>query len=118
MIESLRLAFSDPAAAPFAAMLALAGAPNILFRILGVFLSRGLDEGSEAFAFVRAVASALLAGVVGKLLAAPPGALAQLGASTRVVCFLLSLAAFFAFRRSLLAALAVGEAALICAFWL
>lgn len=117
MIESLRLAFSDPAAAPFVAMLALAGAPNLVFRAMGVFLSRGLDEGSEALAFVRAVASALLAGVVGKLLAVPPGALAQLSFPTRIGCFALALAAFFAFRRSLIAALAVGEAALIAAFF-
>lgn len=92
-------------------MLALAGAPNL------VFLSRGLDEGSEALAFVRAVASALLAGVVGKLLAAPPGALAQLSFPTRIGCFVLAVAAFFAFKRSLIAALAVGEAALIAAFF-
>lgn len=118
MIETLRLVFTDPAAVPFAAMLVLAGAPNIVFRFMGVFLSRGLDEGSEMLAFVRAMASALLAGVVGKLLAAPPGALAQLSMATRMGCFLLALAAFFAFRRSLLVALIVGEAALIAAFWL
>lgn len=116
MIESLRLAFTDPAAAPFAAMLALAAAPNIVFRVIGVLLSRGLDEGSELLAFVRAMASALLAGVVGKLLATPPGALAQLSFPTRIGCFAMAIGAFFAFRRSLLAAMLVGEAALIAAF--
>ena len=97
-------------------MLVLAGAPNVVFRFMGVFLSRGLDEDSEVLAFVRAMASALLAGVVGKLLAAPPGALAQLSMATRVGCFVLALAAFFAFKRSLFVALAVGEAALIVGF--
>ena len=116
MIETLRLAFSDPAAAPLAAMLVLAAAPNVVFRFLGVFLSRGLDEGSELLAFVRAMASALLAGVVGKLLAAPPGALVLLSFPARVGALALAMAAFFAFRRSLLAAMLVGEAALLAGF--
>lgn len=118
MSETLRLVFADPSAAPLAAMLVLAAAPNLVFRFLGVFLSRGLDEGSEALAFVRAVASALLAGVVGKILAAPPGALAALSLPTRIGCFALAIGAFFAFRRSLFAALAVGEGALLAAFFL
>ena len=117
-METLRLVFADPAAAPLAAMLVLAAAPNVVFRVMGVFLSRGLNEGSEALAFVRAMASALLAGVVGKLLAAPPGALAQLSFPTRIGVFALAVGAFFLFRRSLAAAFIVGEAALIAAFWL
>jgi hypothetical protein len=116
--ETMRLVFADPAAAPFAAMLVLACAPNIVFRVAGVFLSRGLDEGSELLAFVRAMATALLAGVVGKLLTSPPGALAQISGGARLAAFALAIAAFFACRRSLLAALATGEAALIAAFLL
>jgi hypothetical protein len=118
VIDTLRLVFAEPAAVPLAAMIVLVAAPNIVFRVMGVFLSRGLDEGSELLAFVRAMASALLAGVVGKLLAVPPGALAQLSFPTRIGVFALAIAAFFAFRRSLFVSLAVGEAALVAAFYL
>lgn len=122
MMESFagawRLVFTDPAAAPLASMIVLAAAPNVVFRVAGVFLSRGLDEGSELLAFVRAMASALLAGVVGKLIVAPPGALAHLPMSARAGALALAVAAFFGFRRSLIAALLAGESAIVLGFLL
>ena len=39
--------------------------------MLGVLLSRGLDENAEILVFVRAVATTLLAAVVAKLLGVP-----------------------------------------------
>lgn len=108
----------DPAVAPLAAMLILAAAPNIVLRVAGVLLSRGLKEDSDLFAFVRAMAAALLAGVVGKLLASPPGALAATTMGGRAGALAVALIAFFALRRSFLAALIAGEAALAAGLWL
>lgn len=118
LAQTLGLVFADPAAAPLAAMLVLAAAPNIIMRAIGVFLSRGIDEGSEIFAFVRAVASALLAGVVGKLVVTPPGALAHLPLTVRALALGLAVAAFFGFRKSLLAAFAAGLGTIAVGFWL
>jgi hypothetical protein len=108
----------DPAIAPLAAMLILAAAPNLVLRVAGVLLSRGLDENSEILAFVRALAMALLAGVVGKLIANPPGALAATTTTGRVIAMLVAVLAFFLARRSIFAALLAGEAALVAGFLL
>lgn len=108
----------DPAVAPLAAMLILAAAPNFILRVVGVMLSRGLDEDSEILAFVRALAMALLAGVVGKLVASPPGALAATTAGGRVAALLVAVIAFFIARRSIFAALLAGEATLIASLLL
>jgi hypothetical protein len=104
---------ADPAVSPFVAMLLLAAAPNIALRVVGVFLSRGMNEESEALAFIRALATALLAGVVGKLLAAPPGALAATSLGARIAALALAMAVFRFAGRSLWRALLAGEAALI-----
>jgi hypothetical protein len=95
-------------------ILILAGfLPNEVWRLLGLGLSRGLDEGSEMLVWVRAVATAVLAGVVGKLILFPVGALITVPASVRIAAACLGLLAFFLIRRSVFAGVAVGEAALI-----
>ena len=38
--------------------------PNQIWRMLGLWLGGGLDEGSEFLVWVRAVATAILAGVI------------------------------------------------------
>ena len=48
--------------------------PNEIWRMLGVWLGGGVDEGSELLLWVRAVATAILAGVIAQILVSPPGA--------------------------------------------
>ena len=43
---------------------------------LGLWFGGGVDEGSEVLVWVRAVATAILAGVIAQILVHPPGALA------------------------------------------
>ena len=47
-----------------------------MWRWLGVVFARGLDEDSEIVVWVRAVATAILAGVIAKLTIFAPGVLA------------------------------------------
>jgi Branched-chain amino acid transport protein (AzlD) len=47
--------------------------PNEVWRVLGVVIGRGLDEKSEFMIWVRAVAVAVLAAVIAKLILVPPG---------------------------------------------
>ena len=47
--------------------------PNEVWRMLGLWLGGGVDEGSELLVWVRAVATAILAGVIAQILVQPPG---------------------------------------------
>ena len=51
--------------------------PNEVWRMIGLWLGGGVDEGSEVLVWVRAVATAILAGVIAQILVQPPGALAS-----------------------------------------
>ena len=100
----------------YAAYLALILAgflPNELWRLLGVIFVRGLDEGSEILVWVRAVATAILAGVIAKLTIFAPGVLATVPAPVRVAAVLIGFAGFVGLRRSVFAGVLVGEAALL-----
>jgi hypothetical protein len=98
---------------PYIALLLLGFLPNELWRWLGLILGRGLDERSEILVWVRAVATAILAGVIAKITLFPPGALASVPTSVRLAAILAGLAAFLLVRRSLLAGIAAGEAVLL-----
>ena len=87
--------------------------PNEVWRMLGLALARGLDENSEILVWVRAVATAILAGVVAQLIFFPAGALAAVPMSVRVAAALAGFAAFLLIRRSLFAGVLVGEAVLL-----
>jgi hypothetical protein len=98
---------------PYLVLLGLGMLPTAIWRVLAVFVSHGMREGSEVLAWVQAVATTLLAGVVAKLLFTPSGALASVPLLARFGSLAIGLAAFLLLRRSLLAAVLVGEAALI-----
>jgi len=67
---------------------------------------------------VRAVATALLAGVVAKIVLFPPGGLAAVPLTVRLSAMVIGFAAFLLVRRSVLAGVLAGEAVLILgAFW-
>jgi len=96
------------------AMLILVGfLPNEVWRMAGVVLARGLDENSEILIWVRAVATAILTGVVGKLVAFAPGALATVPLAVRLGAAALGLAAFLLIRRSVFAGVATATAAIV-----
>jgi hypothetical protein len=97
-------------------VLILAGfLPNEIWRMIGLVLSRGIDEDSELLVWVRAIATAVLAGVIGKLILFPSGALTAIPLSIRVGAAGAGLLAFFLARRSVFAGVAAGEAVFIAA---
>ena len=87
--------------------------PNEVWRWLGVIFARGLDEDSEIVLWVRAVATAILTGVVGKLVLFAPGSLATVPLGVRLAAVALGMSAFFALGRSVLAAVGIGFLAFI-----
>ena len=99
--------------APYLVLILVGFLPNEVWRLLGLVLARRLDEGAEVLIWVRAVATAILAGVVGKLIFFPAGALATVPLSVRLGAAVVGFAAYFLIRRSVFAGVAAGEAALI-----
>jgi len=87
--------------------------PADIWRLLGVIIGRGLDEESELLVWVRSVATAVLAGVIAKILFFPPGSLAAMPLSVRVSAIVCGFVAFLLVRRSVFVGLAVGETVLI-----
>lgn len=98
---------------PYVLLVLIGFLPNEVWRMAGFLLARGIDEASELLVWVRAVATAVLAAVVAKLIFFAPGALASVPLPVRVVALLAGFAGFLLLRRSVFAGVAVGEAVLI-----
>jgi len=98
---------------PYVALVLVGFLPNEIWRALGLLLARGLNEDSEIVVWSRAVATAILAGVIAKLILVPSGALTNIPLFVRVAAALCGFAAFIAIRRSAFAGVAVGEAVLL-----
>jgi hypothetical protein len=96
----------------YALLLLVGFLPNEIWRMLGLVVARGVDEDSEFFVWARAVAVAVLAGVIAKLILLPPGALAEVPVSIRLGAIGCGLVAFLVVRRSVFAGVAVGEVVL------
>ena len=89
--------------------------PNEVWRMAGLWFVSGIDEGSEVLVWVRAVATAILAGVIAQILVQPPGALAgQLGQLGAVVA---GFAVFLATKRSIFAGVVCGEIVMVAGKW-
>jgi Branched-chain amino acid transport protein (AzlD) len=89
--------------------------PADMWRLRGIIVGRGLDEESELLVWVRAVATAVLAGVIAKILFFPPGSLAAMPLWVRITAITLGFTAFLLVRRSVFAGIATGEAVLLMA---
>ena len=87
--------------------------PNEVWRWLGVVFARGLDEDSEVVVWVRAVATAILGGVIAKLTIFAPGVLAQTPLTVRIAALVVGFAAFLIVRHSVFAGVLAGELALV-----
>jgi branched-subunit amino acid transport protein len=91
--------------------------PNQIWRMLGLWFGGGLDEGSEILVWVRAVATAILAGVIAQILVQPPGALASVPGVLRYDALVAGFMAFMLTRRSILAGVICGEIVMLAGKW-
>ena len=98
---------------PYALLLLVGFLPNEIWRWLGIVLSRGLDETAPVVMWVRAVATAVLGGVIARIVLIPPGALASVPMAVRLAALALGFAGYLAVRRSPFAGIAIGEAAVL-----
>src|SRR6266403_6056773 len=91
--------------------------PNEVWRMLGLWLGGGVDEGSELLVWVRAVATAILAGVIAQILVQPPGALASVPDWLRYAAVAAGVASFVLMRRSIFAGVVCGELMMVAGKW-
>jgi len=91
--------------------------PNEVWRMTGLWLGSGVDEGSDLLVWVRAVATAILAGVIAQILVQPPGALASVPDWLRYGAVAAGAAAFAVSRRSIFAGVACGETIMLAGKW-
>jgi branched-subunit amino acid transport protein len=99
-------------------LLLLAGViPNQIWRMLGLWLGAGVDEGSDLLVWVKAVATAILAGVIAQILVQPPGALASVPGFLRYGALAVGFIAFMLTRRSIFAGVVSGEVFMLAGKW-
>ena len=98
---------------PYFVLILVGYLPNEVWRLLGLLLARGLNEDSEVVVWSRAVATAILAGVIAKLIVFSSGSLAGIPLSVRVGAAVCGFLVFLAMKRSVFAGVAAGEAALL-----
>lgn len=85
---------------------------NEAWRALGAALSSRIREDSSVFAWVRMVATALVAGLVAKLIVSPTGGFALAPIWLRLAAVGCGIAAYALGRRSLALGVAAGAAVL------
>lgn len=83
--------------------------PTEVWRSLAVLAGRRVEAGSEVFHWVKAVAAALLAAVVARLLFAPAAPLLAVPLAVRLGAVAGGVAGFALLRRSVFAGVLVGE---------
>ncbi len=87
--------------------------PNEIWRVLGLVMARGLNEDSELVVWSRAVATAILAGVIAKLIVFSARRAGRPAVHFTLMAAGCGFAAFLLVKRSLFVGVAVGEAVLI-----
>jgi hypothetical protein len=87
--------------------------PTDVWRWLAVLSARKLDEGSELMIFIRGVATAMVAGVIMRLVLFPSGDLATVPLALRAGSVVVAFAVYFLLKRSMLAGVMAGEAVMI-----
>lgn len=98
---------------PYLMLLVAGFLPNEIWRALGLVTARGLDEGSELVLWSRAVATAILAGVIAKLILFSTGELSNIPVTVRGAAALCAFLAYVVMKRSVFAGVIAGEAALL-----
>jgi hypothetical protein len=98
---------------PYLMLILVGYLPNEAWRALGLVLARGLNEDSEIVVWARAVATAILAGVIAKLIVFSSGSLATIPLTVRVGAAVCGFLVFLAVKRSIFAGVLAGEAVLL-----
>jgi hypothetical protein len=99
--------------APYLLVIMAGYLPTDVWRWLAVIFARRLDEDSEWMIFVRAVANAMVAGVIARLVLFPTGDLVAVPLAIRIGAVAGGFLVYFLARRSMLIGVLAGEAVMI-----
>ena len=102
---------------PYLVVLLAGFLPNEAFRVAAVFLSRGIDENSDFFRWIKVVATTLLAAVVARLIYSPAAALEHIPLAIRAGAVAVGILGFLVLRRSLILGIITGEIFFVLAAW-
>jgi len=83
------------------------------WRFLGVYFGDRISEESDAIVFVRCIATALVAAVIGNLIIFPSGALAETPILLRIAASGAGFLAYLCLRRSVALGILAAEAVLL-----
>ncbi|MGF7161213.1 branched-subunit amino acid transport protein [Rhodoligotrophos appendicifer] len=96
-------------------VLLVGGLSTYVWRFLGAVLVSQVNPQGEFLLWVRAVATALVAALVWKLMLTPSGVLAETALSNRVIALAAGVAMFFLAKRNLPLSIAVSLGTLMAA---
>lgn len=88
------------------------------WRFLGVYLGDRISEDSDLLVLVRALATALVAAVIGNLIVFPSGALAATALALRIGAAACGFLAYLCLGRKILVGIVVAEVILLAGMWL
>ena len=98
---------------PFLFILLAGWLPTNIWRFLGVYLAGQMRDDAEILVFVRALATALVAAVIAKLVLYPDGALSMSPVGLRVFAMAAGFASFYLSGQRVLVGVLVAEAILV-----
>ncbi len=98
---------------PYVVLILVGFLPNEIWRLVGLMTARGLNEDSELVIWSRTVATALLAGVVAKLILFSAGELASIPLAVRIGAAVCAFVTYMVVKRSVFAGVIAGEVALV-----
>jgi hypothetical protein len=98
---------------PYLFILVAGFAATDVWRFLGVYLGGRVKDDSEVLVLVRAIATALVAAVIGNLIVYPSGALADTPLALRAGAAAVGFAAYLASGNRMLVGILVAEAVLV-----
>jgi hypothetical protein len=103
---------------PYAFILLAGWATTYPWRALGVYLGGRIREDAEILVLVRAIATALVAAVIGNLVCFPQGPAAETTLALRMFSAAAGFAAYFFIGRKVLLGIVVAEAIFGLGFYL
>lgn len=98
---------------PFVFILIAGWLATDAWRFLGVYLGARISEGSELLVLVRAVATALVAAVIAKLVLYPAGALATASVALRIAAAVSGFAIYLLSGKRVIAGIVAAELVLL-----
>jgi hypothetical protein len=102
---------------PYLFILLAGWLPTDVWRYLGVLSANSISEDSTAMQLVRAIATALVAAVIARLVLYPSGSLAEIPSVARIGGLAVGFAVYYVARRSIVLGILASQIVLLAGAW-